>query len=281
MDAIFRVFNILWDAWMRFLEDDGWAIASHIALSGLMSLFPFLIFVTALGGFFGSKEVADEVTRLILEAWPPAVAEPLSHEIANVLTSWRSDLLTVGVALALYFSSNGLEALRVGLNRAYQCREMRYWYMLRIESIAYVLLAALVLLAVSFLVVLGPLLWVQAVRYAPWLSPFGWIVLFLRLAAASVLLVVALVVLHLFLPAGQRRVVDVAPGIIATIILWIGGAGIFGSYLAHFAQNYVSTYAGLASVMIALVFFYYSAAIFVMGGELNAAIARARGRVLH
>ena len=42
--------RILWDAYWRFVDDDGWAIASHIALSALMSLFPFLIFVTALAG---------------------------------------------------------------------------------------------------------------------------------------------------------------------------------------------------------------------------------------
>ncbi len=49
------VFRVLYDALMRFSQDDGWAIASHIALSILTSLFPFLIFVTALAGFFGER----------------------------------------------------------------------------------------------------------------------------------------------------------------------------------------------------------------------------------
>ena len=60
---------------IAFSADDGWAIASHIALSALMSLFPFLIVVTALAGFFGSKELADEVARILLEAWPTQVAD--------------------------------------------------------------------------------------------------------------------------------------------------------------------------------------------------------------
>jgi len=51
---------------------------------------------------------------------------------------------------------------------------------------------------------------------------------------------------------------------------------VFGKYLERFASNYVTTYAGLASVMIALVFLYFIAAIFVYGGELNAAIVKAR-----
>jgi membrane protein len=38
----------------------------------------------------------------------------------------------------------------------------------------------------------------------------------------------------------------------------------------------VTYYGGLASAMVALVFLYYSAWIFIYGGELNAAIARVR-----
>jgi len=51
---------------------------------------------------------------------------------------------------------------------------------------------------------------------------------------------------------------------------------VFGQYLARFANNYVTMYAGLASVIIALVFLYFIAAIFVFGGELNAAIIKSQ-----
>ena len=51
----------------------------------------------------------------------------------------------------------------------------------------------------------------------------------------------------------------------------------FSTYLGRFALNYVATYAGLASVMIAIVFLYSLAAIFIFGGEVNAALMRARG----
>ncbi|HJW77066.1 MAG TPA: hypothetical protein VJ526_00635, partial [Beijerinckiaceae bacterium] len=57
-------------AFGRFLLHDGWAIASHIALSILLSLFPFLILVTSLASFFGTGSLADEATDIILEAWP-------------------------------------------------------------------------------------------------------------------------------------------------------------------------------------------------------------------
>ena len=61
-----------------------------------------------------------------------------------------------------------------------------------------------------------------------------------------------------------------------TFVSCLAFGEVFGAYLGEFARNYVSTYAGLASVMIALVFLYFMAAIFVFGGDLNAAIMRAR-----
>jgi membrane protein len=63
---------------------------------------------------------------------------------------------------------------------------------------------------------------------------------------------------------------------VATLLLWLVCGFAFGHYLADFANSYVIYYAGLASAMIALVYLYYSAWIFVFGGELNAAIARYR-----
>ena len=66
------------------------------------------------------------------------------------------------------------------------------------------------------------------------------------------------------------------PGIVATLVLWLACGFTFGRYLADFSLTYVTYYAGLASAMIALVFLYYSAWIFIFGGELNAAIARVR-----
>jgi membrane protein len=82
-------------------------------------------------------------------------------------------------------------------------------------------------------------------------------------------------VVHTFLPAQRRRFLDVLPGILATLVLWLAAGVAFGAYLASFA-NYVSTYAGLAGVMTALVFLYMVSACFVFGGELNAAIMRRR-----
>ena len=271
------IFLVAYDALLAFLRDDGWAVASHIALSILTSLFPFLIFVTALTGFlFGTEKLTNQVAQLLLEAWPPQVAEPISREIARVLNNSHGGLLTLGAVLALYFSSSGIESLRIGLNRAYGQVETRPWWLLRLESIAYVLVAALALSALAFLIVLAPLIIATAKNYVPWPAGLDRTFTFLRFGVATTLLVVALVVGHKWLPSGRRRLAEIAPGIVVTLVLWIVTGVAFGRYLAEFSGAYVTTYAGLASAMIALVFLYWTAGIFVYGGELNQAIRRAR-----
>ena len=264
------------DAFLHFSERDGFAIASHIALSTLMSLFPFLIVVTALAGLIGSKSLADEAGRLLLDVWPREVAGPIAGEIQRVATTPRGGTLTFGALFSVYFASSGLESLRIGLNRAYETQETRGWWLLRLESILYVVGSAAALLALSVLVVLGPLIIDVAARYLDWFPPFAAMVDLARYAIATLILALTLFAIHLWLPAGRRRFRDICPGVLATLLLWLVAGAAFGRYLAAFSDRYALTYAGLASAMIALVFLYFSAVIFIYGGELNAAIARAR-----
>jgi membrane protein len=271
-------YRIAMDAFYSFNADDGWAIASHIALSVLMSMFPFLILVTAIAGFIGSKNLADEVAQLIIAAWPHEVSGGIAGEIHRVLTTARGDILTVGAVFAIYFSSSGVESLRIGLNRAYGLSEKRLWWLLRLESIGYVLISALALLALAFLVVLGPLVFRAAMAYAPWLAPLQRHYDIGRFSVATFVIMIALMILHMWLPAGRRQIEDVWPGIIATLALWLACGFVFGRYLSDFSYTYVRYYAGLASAMTALVFLYFTAWIFIYGGELNAAIARAYPR---
>jgi len=266
------------DAFYTFLADDGWAIASHIALSTLMALFPFLIVITSLAGFlFGSKDLADQAAGLMLDVWPDQVANALSGEIHDVLTTTRGDALTIGVVLAVYFASNGVESLRVALNRAYAVIELRRWYWLRLESIGYTLIAAFTSLTMAFLIVLGPLILEAARRHIPLIVETNeHFVNVTRYSITIAALVIALFILHAWLPAGRRSFLQILPGIIFTVVGSLVSGIVFGQYLARFANNYVTMYAGLASVIIALVFLYFIAAIFVYGGELNAAIIKSR-----
>ncbi|GEO86334.1 MULTISPECIES: YihY/virulence factor BrkB family protein [Alphaproteobacteria] len=274
MPAFLRMlYKVGFDALKHFAEDDGWAMASHVALSALLAVFPFLIFGTALASFLGADSFAETAVHLIFDTWPEAIAKPLSDQVVEVLTIPRGGLLTVSVLAAAYFASNGVEALRASLNRAYRVTETRPWYITRLVSFAYVIGAVIALAAISALLVVVPVALAFAEKWFPFLEDFLATVSNWRVYGTLAVLIFGLVAFHLGLPDGHRRFRDVIPGVLLTLVLWLAGALIFAYYLASFA-NYAATYAGLASIMVVLVFLYMIGAIFIIGAEFNAALLK-------
>ncbi|MEN0001518.1 MAG: YihY/virulence factor BrkB family protein [Pseudomonadota bacterium] len=273
--SIVIVRRVLADALGHFDLADGWAMASHVALSTLLAIFPFLIFATTMATFLGAERFAEVAVHLVFDTWPERIAEPIANEVMNVLTVPRSGLLTVSVIAAAFFATNGVEALRVALNRAYRVSETRSLIYVRLQSLGFVVIATLGFMAISFLLVLAPLAYRIAEQYVPGLETLSFEVGFWRYVIAVIVLVTGLFIVHKWLPAGQRSFLSLIPGVVVTIAFWVVGATLFAAYLERFA-TYVTTYAGLASLMIALVFLYIVAAIFILGAELNAAIIRYR-----
>lgn len=268
-------FKVVWDAYWHFTEDDGWAMASHVALSGLLALFPFLIFGTALAGFLGAGGFAETAIHLLFDTWPADIATPIATEIQRVLTIPRGGLLTVSVLAAAYFASNGVEALRISLNRAYRVTEHRAWYVTRLASLGYVIVAVVVFAVISIVLLAVPV----ASRFAQTRFPeliedlsaiANW-----GLVGTAILLLIGLILSHKWLPAGERRIIDVLPGVLFTLVVWTAFGLGFAAYLSTFA-NYAATYAGLASIMIVLVFLYMVGVIFMLGAEFNAALMKYR-----
>lgn len=271
MRAIERLLGPFWRAALIFTAADGWAIASHVALTSLMALFPFLIFLTAIAAFFDLSTLAATVVAMIFDSVPERIAGPIANEVKRVLLVPRGDILTIGVALALWFASSGVEAMRIGLNRAYGAVENRNFLWLRLESIGFVLVGTSVSLTIAFLLVLAPVAWSAIVQLLPAAADFGWSLTLLRYGVTLLVAGAGLLAAHLWLPCGRRRIQDILPGIGLTLAAWIAGAEGFSLYLANFG-NYASTYAGLAGVMTAIVFLYLMAVILLYGATLNAAL---------
>jgi membrane protein len=282
-DVIKSIAPLVWDVLRRFERDDGWAIASHVALSGLLAIFPFLIFVTALAAFLGAGAASGSIIHIIFDTWPSTVAAPLATEVEKVLTTPRGGVLTIGVLLTLWVSSSAVESLRIALGRAYHSPTSKPVWLARLQSIWFVMLGAFGLVIVAVFIVFWPILWGVSLTYVSNYFP-EYAVTFVNLEFVSdlaryaltiVVVTTGLVLTHLWLPGGRRKVRDVLPGVAITVALWIIGATLFSVYISRFA-NYASTYAGLAGIMTAIVFLNVSAALFILGAEFNAALAARR-----
>jgi len=263
--------QIIVNAVRHFAAEKSWAFASYVALSTLMAFFPFLIFATSLASFLGATAYAETSVAYIMEMLPQSVTQPIANEITNVLTIRRGGLLTVSIIGAAYFASNGVESLRTALSIAYRVRDKRSILFCRLQSLSFVLAGTIGMLALSLLLVLAPLVLAVAQKELPDLAPYIGTIRLWRYAIAIIILILILLSTHLWLPAGRRRIVDILPGVIFTLLAWIGMSMLFAWYLARFS-TYVSTYAGLASIMVAIIYLYLLANIAILGAEINAAI---------
>ncbi|EJF90993.1 YihY/virulence factor BrkB family protein [Bartonella tamiae] len=261
----------------HYFRDSGSAFASHVALSGLLALFPFLIFATSLASFLGARAYTEQSVNALLTMLPEAIAGPIVKEVINVMTVQRGGLLTISVIGTAYFASNGVEALRTALNRSYRVEDARSIFFCRFQSLFFVILGTIGLLVISFLLVLAPLVINLLEHDYPIIAQYVGTIRIWRYAIAVVVLFITLLVAHKWLPAGKRKLGDILPGIIFTMMVWFFASILFAQYLATFA-NYVSTYAGLASIMVAIIFLYMLSSIFILGGEINAATMFYRNR---
>ncbi|XCD38877.1 YihY/virulence factor BrkB family protein [Candidatus Liberibacter asiaticus] len=265
------VFDIIYDAIEHFVEEDGWAMASHISLSALLSVFPFIVFGANLAGFLGAHQFVPTVIDVVFGAWPEVIAKPITDEILQVLAVPAKGLFTISALAAAYFSSNGVEALRISLNRAYRVVEMRSWYITRLISFGYVLLASVTLVIMSFVFVAIPLALAYVRKFFPALGNLLLIIWNGRIYATMLALFIGLIFVHLFLPAAKSKIMSILPGVIFTWISWVVGAVLFTHYIVTFS-TYSTMYAGLASIMTCLVFLYMLGVFFILGAEFNASM---------
>ncbi len=259
----------------RFGDKGGWVMSSHVAMSLMMALFPFVLFVVALAGSLSRDVPVDDLFQLLLGSWPEVVAAPIERELRAVLAASDSRLMTLGGVLALYFASNGVDAVRVAMARAYHETDPRPFWKTRLLCLGLVIAgAALVLAGVAVDVVLP--IYTNMLRSAvpgevtSWFTGVG--VSWIFVAAMPVL---GVAIFHLTLPSRRHALRELLPGIALTLGLWALAGWGFSFYIARFA-SYSATYAGLAGAMSALIFLYLNAAILILGAEFNGALIDAR-----
>ncbi len=264
----FYPFLLFSEAVRRLFADEAIPLAGNIAFRSVFSLFPFLIFLTALAGFFGSDDLAEKAVSFLLGTVPPLIAKPLAGEIRSILTVPRADLLSIAALLTIWSAMSGIDSIRVGLNRAYDFKEHRSAAYLYAMNTLFIIGSALVLIAFSFLLVFVPILLTFVEKYVPALHPAFTALDQLRYPVAIVLLFASLYTAHRVLPARRIPPRQVLPGVALTVFVWIILTTLFSQWLVRF-DSFASTYASLGGLFAAMFFVYLGALVLIFGGEVN------------
>ncbi|CUH41606.1 MULTISPECIES: YihY/virulence factor BrkB family protein [Ruegeria] len=269
--SIGRPVQALWLAVVRFNNKNGFVMSSHVAMSLMLALFPFVLFTVALAGSLSQGYVTDELIELVFGAWPKDVAGPIVAELRAVLQESGSGVITLGGLLAIFFASNGVMAVRAAMNQAYHDSDVWPFWKTRLLCLGLVIVGGVAILAIAAVEVVLPA-YTQLVsektdvNVSDWLSVdrLRW-TFTVAVPAGTVLLA------HLILPTRRHKLMQILPGVVLTLALWAAGGWGFSIYIAQFA-SYSATYAGLAGVMAALIFLYLCAAILILGAEYNGAL---------
>ncbi len=278
-----RPIQALWLAVRRFGAKNGFVMSSHVAMSLMLALFPFVLFTVALAGALSQDYVTDELIDLIFGAWPKDVAGPIVAELRSVLEESNSGVITLGGLLAIFFASNGVVAVRAAMNQAYHDRDIWPFWKTRLLCFAIVIIGGAAILAIAAVEVVLPV-YTRLVSEKTDVNVSHWLsVDRLRWTFTVAVPAGTVILAHLILPTRRHRLAQILPGVVLTLALWAAGGWGFSVYIAQFA-TYSATYAGLAGAMAALIFLYLCAAILILGAEYNGALIdlqdEAEGRTL-
>jgi membrane protein len=266
-----RLLRALWDALDRFNLNDGWVMAGSIAFSGLLSIFPFLIFATTLTGILVGATRSVEIIDALFAIAPEHVARTLEPVVVEVLSKRSQGILTLSALFAIIVASNAVESFRIAFDRAYAVVDPRGFFINRALAIVMVFVGAIVAALLGLLIIFSPLILSVAERLAqqeiPGVAGIITYVFGVLVFAGFVLM------MHLALPGRKISLRRLWPGVLVTTALWLAAAGAFSAYLS-FTPTYTVTYGTLAGVIITLMFFYLTGATIIYGAELNAALHR-------
>ena len=272
-----------------FFEHRMVTYAEQLSYRGLFGFFPFIILVFALLAVLRVDAVFDRLIEAAIGVPPQQVPEPLepvaeegkAHaEFLRPLIEQARDragggLLSFGMVISLWSVSAVIFTLTKALNTAYGVEETRS----RRKRFAFALIFG-PFLALAFIVACGLML--IGPQVAGWLAGLAgldeeWVALWawLHFPVALLLLAAVLSVVYRFVPDADRSFWSATPGAVFAVIAWAITSLGFSFYLSKFADRGL-TYGSLGTAVGLLVYLYLSAAVVLLGAEINAAVYRIR-----
>ena len=255
----------------KFSADDMLVYAAAVSYQVFFSLFPFIIFLLALLGFLNLQPVFDFLLQQSKTVMPKSAFGMVQSITKQVQGQASGGIMSFGVVLALWSASSAVRMAMHALNVAYDVEDRPAWKKIPL-SVLYTLILATLLIVAAGLMFMGPKL-VEPILQAIGLSSLAGLFLtiwtWVRIPVAVVLLMVAVALIYWLFPNVRQPFRFITPGAVLAVIVWIAASLAFSFYVANFS-SYSATYGALASVIVLLLYFFISAAILLLGAEINA-----------
>ncbi|GAB4107725.1 hypothetical protein GCM10028791_01720 [Echinicola sediminis] len=275
------VFKILQDSVMAFGRSDSMTYSSSIAFYTLFSMPALLIILLSIGAaFYNETTIREELTSQISTLSGPESAEVLNQILYNVAIDKKgvvSKIIAIGV---LAFSATTVfVSLQNSINHIWHIRPKPEKGLLK--YIVNRLLSFSLVASIGFIMLVSLIIDTLLVVFFNYIADFFEGYTFYLASATNFVLTQSLMVvifglMYKILPDARVKWRSVWLGAIVTMVLFAIGKYLIGLYLGN--SDVGSAYGAAGSLVIFLVWVYYSTSIFLFGAHITYYIAEKTGR---
>lgn len=248
---------------------DVFGLAAQLAYFFLLSLFPFLLFLFNLIGYFSLNE--EVILQTIVDYAPPQVYDLIESNIESMLQIQSGGLLSVGIIGTLWAASNGVNAVRKALNRAYGIKPKRIFIIYRLLSILLTIGMFFVVIVALLLPVFGKMIGEYFFSWLGFSAEFLQIWETFRWVTSSIIFFIVLVALYRLTPNRRVYFRHIVWGALFSTVGFQLVSWAFSFYVGTLG-NYSTTYGSLGTVIVLMIWFYLFGMIVLIGGVLNASL---------
>ncbi|GAA0341969.1 YihY family inner membrane protein [Bacillus carboniphilus] len=264
---IFRFFR-------RFQQDDVIGLAAQIAYFLLLSLFPLLIFLVSLVPYLPITHI--DILNVIRDFAPGESIMLIEENLHQIMEHHNGKLLTFGVIATLWTASNGINSVVKGFNRAYNVNENRPFWKARTMSIVLTVAMITVFIIALLLPVFGKQIGLFIASSFNISTEFLHLWNTIRWVISIVIIFIVFLGLYMIAPNKKISISHALPGALIALIGFVLASLAFSYYVDNFG-NYSITYGSIGGIIVLMIWFYLSAFMIMVGGEVNALLGEVKG----
>ena len=254
--------------------------AAALAFYFLFAMFPLLIFLVNILGFFVARgtDLRASLISFLRRLAPASAFTLINSAVDEIALAADVTKLVFGLITALWFGSLGVAALSESLNAMYGVRETRSWLRVRASAVGLTMVLLTLTFTALFLVVYAGTAGAAIAGYLGQGALFAvlWSIAQMPVSVAFMLLALALV--YYFAPdLHEQKWYWITPGSVVGVVLWLAVSAALSTYLSY-VDSYSVTYGSLAGVIILMLWFYVTGAAILIGGKINAEIEHEAAR---
>jgi membrane protein len=248
-------------------------MAAALAYYFVLSLFPALIFLSAVVAFLPIPDLFNQTLAYMGRFLPPDSMALVRRVLHDVITPNRGAFLSVGILGTLWATSGGFSAAIEALNVAYDVEDDRPFWKTRPLAVGLALIIGTLLLIALSIMIVGPRFgaWLAAKAHLSYVFVLLWP--YIHWSVAIGFTILAIEALYFLGPNVKQRFGATLPGAVLALACWIGLSYFLGVYFRHFA-NFNKTYGTLGAAIALMTWLYWTGFAILVGAELNSELAK-------